>query len=179
MAAPSIKWREATELGADGVVPLERPASNSFGTTPPARPFLEFDGLAGTPPNSGGEFQTRNCQLVHTFSRVGLHSDASREDSPFPELFCCSFRRHPDVEVIVVMLPAKPVQAFVAPAVYQDFRSKRVSAQTRHDTVMRVRTAGRHMPSSSATCTGADSNLEEEVIRRLIDKSMQPSQPIF
>ena len=66
MAAPSIKWREATELGADGVVPLERLASNSFGTTPPARPFLEFDGLAGTPPDSGGEFQTRNCQLVHT-----------------------------------------------------------------------------------------------------------------
>src|SRR5258705_8923719 len=70
VAAPSIKWREATELGADGVVPLERPASNSFGTTPPARPFLEFDGLAGTPPNSGGEFQTRDCQLVHTFSCV-------------------------------------------------------------------------------------------------------------
>src|SRR5438128_9439882 len=62
----SIKWREATELGADGVVPLERPATNSFGTTPPARPFLEFDGLAGTPPDSGGEFQTRNCQLVLT-----------------------------------------------------------------------------------------------------------------
>ena len=57
MAAPSIKWREATELGADGVVPLERPASNSFGTTPPAQPFLEFDGLAGTPPNSGGSFK--------------------------------------------------------------------------------------------------------------------------
>jgi len=66
----SIKWREATELGADGVVPLERPATNSFGTTPPARPFLEFDGLAGTPPNSGGEFQTRNCQLLHTFGVV-------------------------------------------------------------------------------------------------------------
>src|SRR6266850_1732830 len=61
----SIKWREATELGADGVVPLERPATNSFGTTRPARPFLEFDGLAGTPPNSGGEFQTRNWELLH------------------------------------------------------------------------------------------------------------------
>src|SRR6267142_1751159 len=80
VAAPSIKWREATELGADGVVPLERLASNSFGTTPPARPFLEFDGLAGTPPNSGGEFQTRNCQLV-TPSRVAATVRAVRFSS--------------------------------------------------------------------------------------------------
>jgi len=75
-----------------------------------------------------------------------LRLDRAHEDSPFPQPFCRSFRRHPDVEVIVVMLPAKPVQAFVAPAVYQDFRSKRVSARARHDTVVRVRTAGRHMP---------------------------------
>src|SRR6266446_575687 len=34
-----------------------------FGTTPPARPFLEFDGLAGTPPNLGREFQTPNCRF--------------------------------------------------------------------------------------------------------------------
>src|SRR3989449_6598692 len=47
------------KLVADGVVPQQNPASRSFGTTPPARPFLEFDGLAGTPPNSGGENRIR------------------------------------------------------------------------------------------------------------------------
>src|SRR6266403_5727134 len=47
------KCREATEAGADGVVPQQNPARRRLGTTPPARPFLEFDGLAGTPPNLG------------------------------------------------------------------------------------------------------------------------------
>src|SRR6266853_4837857 len=51
------KCREATEAGADGVVPQQNPARRRLGTTPPARPFVELDGLAGTPPNLGGEFK--------------------------------------------------------------------------------------------------------------------------
>src|SRR6266446_5627328 len=57
VAAPLRKWREATEEGADGVVPKQNLATNGFGTTPPARHFVELDGLAGTPPNLGGEFK--------------------------------------------------------------------------------------------------------------------------
>src|SRR6267142_7267210 len=57
MAAPLMKCREATKAGADGVVPKENLATTCFGTTPPARPFVELDGLAGTPPNLGGEFK--------------------------------------------------------------------------------------------------------------------------
>src|SRR6267142_5429824 len=57
MAAPLMKCREATKAGADGVVPKENLATTCFGTTPPARPFVELDGLAGAPPNLGGEFK--------------------------------------------------------------------------------------------------------------------------
>src|SRR5437899_7667377 len=67
VAAPSRNAAKPPKHGADGVVPQQNPASTSFGTTPPARPFLEFDGLAGTPPNLGGEFQTPNWQFIHTF----------------------------------------------------------------------------------------------------------------
>src|SRR6267142_1662549 len=69
VAAPSRKCREATERGADGVVPLQNPERNSFGTTPPARPFLEFDGLAGTPPNLGVELSN---------ARLPIHSHLQR-----------------------------------------------------------------------------------------------------
>src|SRR2546430_8906431 len=108
VAAPSIKWREATELGADGVVPLERPASNSFGTTPPARPFLEFDGLAGTPPNSGGEFQTRNCNwftpsharaTLCRRSRLAIAGASSR---------LLPLRREPEQQLRYFARPLKP-----------------------------------------------------------------------
>jgi len=34
-----------------------------LGTTPPARPFFELDGLAGTPPNLGGEFKRSTANL--------------------------------------------------------------------------------------------------------------------
>src|SRR2546427_8841786 len=67
VAAPSRNAAKPPKHGADGVVPQQNPANRSFGTTPPARPFPEFDGLAGTPPNLGGEFQTLNCQFIHTF----------------------------------------------------------------------------------------------------------------
>src|SRR2546430_5648752 len=53
VAAPSRNAAKPPKYGADGVVPQQSPANRSFGTTPPARPFLEFDGLAGTPPNLG------------------------------------------------------------------------------------------------------------------------------
>jgi len=66
VAAPSRNAAKPPKYGADGVVPQQNPANRSFGTTPPARPFPEFDGLAGTPPNLGGEFQTLNCQFIHT-----------------------------------------------------------------------------------------------------------------
>src|SRR6266446_4077143 len=50
-----------------------------FGTTPPAPPFLEFDGLAGTPPNSGGEFQTRDWNSLTLFGAgADDHHDALR-----------------------------------------------------------------------------------------------------
>ena len=39
------------------MVPKQNLATRGFGTTPPARPFFELDGLAGTPPNLGGEFK--------------------------------------------------------------------------------------------------------------------------
>src|SRR6267143_6669373 len=65
VAAPLRKCREATEGGADGVVPKQNLATSGFGTTPPARPFFELDGLAGTPPNSGGEFKR---SLANSFS---------------------------------------------------------------------------------------------------------------
>ena len=58
------------------MVPKQNLATSGVGTTPPARPFFELDGLAGTPPNLGGEFK-RSCQFIHTFSRPGLHSVAA------------------------------------------------------------------------------------------------------
>src|SRR3989454_3005067 len=51
------KCCEATEAWRRRGGSPAKPPGRSFGTTPPARPFLEFDGLAGTPPNLGGEFQ--------------------------------------------------------------------------------------------------------------------------
>src|SRR3989449_9189419 len=58
VAAPTRNAAKPPKPGADGVVPQQNTASRSLGTTPPARPFLEFDGLAGTPPNLGGEFSS-------------------------------------------------------------------------------------------------------------------------
>src|SRR3989454_1935357 len=47
-----------------------KPCKQELWNHPACSAFLEFDGLAGTPPNLGGEFQTPNCQFIHTFSRV-------------------------------------------------------------------------------------------------------------
>src|SRR3989454_2715697 len=50
-----------------------------FGTTPPARPFLEFDGLAGTPPNLGGEFQTPNCRFCAGSTEAAFDNRGGRK----------------------------------------------------------------------------------------------------
>jgi len=43
-----------------------KPCKQELWNHPACSAFLEFDGLAGTPPNLGGEFQTPNCQFIHT-----------------------------------------------------------------------------------------------------------------
>src|SRR6267142_5602815 len=78
MAAPLMKCREATKAGADGVVPKENLATTCFGTTPPARPFVELDGLAGTPPNLGGEFKRSPANSFTPSSIDGRGSPAAR-----------------------------------------------------------------------------------------------------
>src|SRR6267142_2515090 len=111
MAAPLMKCREATKAGADGVVPKENLATTCFGTTPPARPFVELDGLAGTPPNLGvsrtvllagpiterksagrkqrtyrptslkGEFQTPNCRFCAGSTEAAFDNRGGRKMS--------------------------------------------------------------------------------------------------
>ncbi len=44
-----------------------KPCKQELWNHPACSAFLEFDGLAGTPPNLGVEFQTPNCQFIHTF----------------------------------------------------------------------------------------------------------------
>src|SRR3989449_2109615 len=90
--------RSHRSLTQTGWFPEKTVASRSFGTTPPARPFLEFDGLAGTPPNLGGEFQTPNCQFIYRpplqcslpsrsiFSEAGRAPDTGRKGLIFRNL---------------------------------------------------------------------------------------------
>ena len=59
MAAPLKKCREATEAGADGVVPEQNPATSSFGTTPPARPFWNLMASQAPLLTQEGNFKTR------------------------------------------------------------------------------------------------------------------------
>src|SRR6266850_6978467 len=93
VAAPSRNAAKPPKYGADGVVPQQNPANRSFGTTPPARPFPEFDGLAGTPPNLGGEFQTPNCQFIHTFYERRFFLDQRKTGGHRPPLQLNSFCR--------------------------------------------------------------------------------------
>src|SRR6267143_6321304 len=50
---------EATEAGADGVVPEQNPATSSFGTTPPARPFWNLMASQAPLLTQEGNFKTR------------------------------------------------------------------------------------------------------------------------
>ena len=63
------KCREATEAWRRRGGSLAKPCKQELWNHPACSAFLEFDGLAGTPPNLGGEFQTRNCQLAHLLTR--------------------------------------------------------------------------------------------------------------
>src|SRR2546422_4804570 len=69
--------RSHRSLTQTGWFPEKTVASRSFGTTPPARPFLEFDGLAGTPPNLGGESQTPNLPIHKTRGARGVKLSAN------------------------------------------------------------------------------------------------------
>src|SRR5437899_7694067 len=61
------KCREATEAWRRRGGSPAKPCKQELWNHPACSAFLEFDGLAGTPPNLGGEFQTPNCQFIHTF----------------------------------------------------------------------------------------------------------------
>ncbi len=81
-----MKCREATEAGADGVVPEQNPATSSFGTTPPARPFWNLMASQAPLLTQEGNFKTRpansftpSCARVYTLTPFrGCNSDALR-----------------------------------------------------------------------------------------------------
>jgi len=84
VAAPSKKCREATEAWRRRGGSPAKPCKQELWNHPACSAFLEFDGLAGTPPNLGGEFQTPNCQFIHTFyeRRFSLESTKYRRYRP-------------------------------------------------------------------------------------------------